>query len=73
VNPLARHGVYAEGNMANISETIPINISRNPEIVENIFIRVKCSQEEITQYKKLFKEFQYVFTWSYEEIPDIDP
>jgi hypothetical protein len=33
VNPLARHGVYAEGNMANISETIPINISRNLDVM----------------------------------------
>jgi hypothetical protein len=38
VNPLARHGVYAEGNMANIWKTISINISKNPEVVENIFI-----------------------------------
>jgi hypothetical protein len=41
VNPLARHGVYVKANMANISKTIPINISRNLEIVENVFIRVE--------------------------------
>jgi hypothetical protein len=57
VNPLAGHGVYAKGNMANISEMIPINISKNPEIVENIFIGEECSQDEITQYTTLFKEF----------------
>jgi hypothetical protein len=38
VNPLAKHGVYAKGNMANISETILINISKTPGIVENVFI-----------------------------------
>jgi hypothetical protein len=73
VNPLARHGVYAEGNMENISETIPINISKNPDIVENIFIGAECSQDEICQYMMLFKEFQDVFSWSYEEMPGIDP
>jgi hypothetical protein len=57
VNPLARHGVYAEGNMANISEMIPINISRNLDVVENVFIGAECSQDEIVQYMTLFKEF----------------
>jgi hypothetical protein len=41
VNPLAKHGVYVEGNMVNISETIPINISRTPDVVENVFIRAE--------------------------------
>jgi hypothetical protein len=34
VNPLARHGVYAEGNMVNISKMIPINISRNLDVIK---------------------------------------
>ena len=37
INPLPREGVFAEGNMANISATIPINISVKPDIVENIY------------------------------------
>jgi hypothetical protein len=73
VNPLAKHDVYAEGNMVNISETIPINISRTPDVVENVFIGEDCSQDEIRQYTTLFKEFCDVFSWSYEEIPGIDP
>jgi hypothetical protein len=73
VNPLARHGVYAEGNMVNISEIIPINISRTPDVVENVFIGAECSQDEIREYMTLFKEFRDVFAWSYEEIPGIDP
>jgi hypothetical protein len=72
-NPLAGHGVYAEGNMDNILEMISVNISKSPEVIENIFIREKCSQEEIVQYMTLFKEFQDVFSWYYEEIPDINP
>jgi hypothetical protein len=38
VNPLAKQGVYAEGNMANILETILIDISKTFGVVENVFI-----------------------------------
>ena len=38
INPLPREGVFAEGNMENISATIPINISVNPDVMENIYI-----------------------------------
>ena len=36
INPLPREGMFAEGNMENISTTIPINISVNPDVVEKI-------------------------------------
>jgi len=32
-NPLAPAHIHAEGNMSVISETIPINISRNPNVI----------------------------------------
>ena len=54
-SPFATHDVYAEGNMANISKTIPINISRTPGVTENILIGADCSPEEIATYKALFK------------------
>ena len=73
VNPLPREGMFAEGNMENISATIPINISMKPDVMENIHIGENCSPEEIAIYKALFKEFSDVFSWSYEEIPGIDP
>jgi hypothetical protein len=47
INPLATHVVYAKGNMETIAETISINISRTPSIMENVFIGVDCSPEEI--------------------------
>ena len=72
INPLPREGIFAEGNMANISATIPINISVNPDVVENIYIGANCSPEEIAIYTALFKEFRDVFAWSYEEMPSID-
>ena len=62
INPLPREGMFAEGNMANISTTIPINISVNPDVVENIYIGANCSPEEIVIYTALFKEFRNVFS-----------
>ena len=73
INPLPREGMFAEGNMANIFATIPINISLNPNVMENIHIGANYSPEEIAIYMSLFKEFRDVFSWSYEEIPGIDP
>jgi hypothetical protein len=63
INPLTAHVVYAEGNMETITETIPINISRTPGVMENVFIRDDCSLEEIQIYTDLFKEFHDVFSW----------
>jgi hypothetical protein len=52
INLLATQDIYAEGNMANITETIPINISRTPGVVENVFIGVDCSPEEIQMVRQ---------------------
>ena len=73
VNPLPREGMFAEGNMENISTAIPINISINPNVVENVHIDANYSLKEIEVYAAFFKEFHDVFSWSYEEIPGIDP
>lgn len=73
VNPLAKHGVYVEGNMANILETILIDISRTPDVMENMFINADRSPKEICTYTALFKELCDVFAWSYKEMPDIGP
>ena len=67
------HEVWLEGNMGNITQTMPIDISVKPGVVENVYIRVTCSPEEIKIYTRLFQEFQDVFAWSYEEMPNIDP
>jgi hypothetical protein len=65
--------VFAEGNLSNISPTIPIDISVKPRIVENVHIGASCSPDEIVTYTSLFKEFRDIFAWSYEEMPGIDP
>ena len=45
--PLSSPGLMADGNMENISPTIPINISRNPDRMENVYIGAECSHDEI--------------------------
>ena len=42
--PLSTHDVLAEGNMENVSKTIPINISKTPGVMENVLIGADCSQ-----------------------------
>ena len=64
LNPLAPTQVYPEGNMAVISPTIPVKISRDPNVIENVFIGAECSPKEIQIYTELFKEYReflYIF------------
>jgi hypothetical protein len=70
--PYSSHDVFSEGNISNISPTIPLDISIKPGIVENVHIRASCSLEEIGTYTSLFKEFHDIFAWSYEEMSGID-
>ena len=71
--PILVKDVFSEGNLANISVTMSIDISVKPGIVENIQLGKSCSLAEIEAYTALFKEFRDVFAWSYEEMPGIDP
>jgi hypothetical protein len=57
VVPLDTHKIYDEGNMASISPTVEIKISRTPGMIENIHIDADCFPEEIMVYTELFKEF----------------
>jgi len=59
--------------MGNITATMPLDIFVKVEIVENINIGVSCSIDEIRIYTHLSKEFRDIFSWSYEEMPYIDP
>jgi hypothetical protein len=71
--PLDMNIIYVEGNMESISPTIMINISRTPGKIENVHIGVDCLPEEILIYTELLKEFLDVFSFSYEEMPRINP
>lgn len=64
--------VDSEKNLSNIEETIAINISIKQDVVENIHVGKSCSPSELKIYCALFCEFRDVFSWSYEEMPEID-
>jgi hypothetical protein len=53
-NPIPVLDAFEEGNLANISPTIKIDISIKPGVVEEIIIGAACTPEEITAYKALF-------------------
>ena len=55
--PLGTPSKFIEGNMANLSLTIPINISQTLGKIENVYIGADCSPDEIEAYTKIFKEF----------------
>ena len=52
---------------------MPVDISVKHGVPENIFIGHNSSPKEVKTYTTLFKEFRDVFTWTYEEMPGIDP
>lgn len=64
---------FEEGNMANISPTIHINISHVPRAIKNISVGGSWSPIEITDLKHLFQEFWDIFAWSYTKIPSLEP
>ena len=72
-NPIPAPDSFKEGNMANISPTIKIDISTNSEIVEEIMLGASCSPEEVDAYTTLFQEFHDIFSWSYTKMPRLDP
>ena len=72
VVPLSSLNMYAEGNMANMSPTIPINIYHIPRNIENVYIGEDCSPDEIKDYADIFNEFRDGLDWSYEELLGIE-
>jgi hypothetical protein len=71
--PESTHDVLYEGNLSNISPTVPLDISIKLRVMENVHISASCSTDEVHTYKDLFQEFCDVFAWSYEEMLGIDP
>ena len=64
--------IDSERNFSNIEETISINISTKPNIIEKIHVAKYYSPLELDNYRALFREFRDIFAWSYEEMPRID-
>ena len=65
--------IDSEGNLCNITQKNPIDISAKPGTLEHVHVGHNYSAEESNAYRALFKEFHDIFAWSYEEIPGIDP
>lgn len=63
----------SKANMGNISKTFLIDISVKTGIMEKNQVGVDCTPKEIVSFTYPFKELHNVFSWSYKEIPDIDP
>jgi hypothetical protein len=59
--PESPHDVLYEGNLSNISPTIPLDISIKPGIIENVHIEASCPIDEVVTYKVIFQEFCDVF------------
>jgi hypothetical protein len=66
------HNILCEGNLSNISPTIPLDISIKPGVMENVHIGASCSIDEVLTYKSLFQELCDIFSWIYEEMLVID-
>ena len=63
----------SKGNLCNITQTNPIDISAKPGTLDHVHVVQNFSAEEFEAYTTLFKEFRDVFSWSYEEMPGTDP
>ena len=72
-SPILLQDTNSEGNLCNITQTNPIDISTKLGTIEHIRVGKNCSTDESEAYKALFKESRDIFSWSYEEMLRIDP
>ena len=61
-NPILLQDTDSKGNLCNINQTNPIDISAIPGTLEHVHVGKNCSAEEFEAYKALFKEFQDLFS-----------
>ena len=54
-SPNLTRGVESEGNLCNITKTMPVDISVKPGILENIYIGQNSSPSEVQSYIASFK------------------
>ena len=72
-SPILLQDTDSEGNLCNITQTNPIDISAKLDVIEHVHVGQNYSTDESEAYKALFKEFHDIFAWSYEEMSGIDP
>ena len=59
--PLSSPSHFSKGNMANLSPTIPINISHDIGKLENVYIGADCSLDGIKEYTKISRNLVIFF------------
>ena len=55
--PILLQDTDSEGNLCNITQMNPIDISANPDTLEHVHVGKIFSAEESEAYRALFKEF----------------
>jgi hypothetical protein len=60
-NPISTPDAFEEGNMANISPTIKLDISIKNGVVDEITSGTACTPQEIIAYKAIFQEYWDIF------------
>jgi hypothetical protein len=55
-----------------VGETISLKIG-TPNSPNNVKIGAQCTDEEKLKFTELLREFQDVFSWSYEDLRVFDP
>ena len=63
---------FEEGVQATVDELKEINIG-SAEDFKPICVNANLSPEEEIAYIELLKEYKDVFTWTYKEMPGLDP
>jgi hypothetical protein len=53
--PESTYDVIYEGNLSNVSPTVPLDISIKPGVVENFHIGATYSNDEVVTYKAIFQ------------------
>ena len=64
--PILLQNTESEGNLCNITQTNPIDISAKPSTLEHVHVGHNYSAEESEAYRALFKEFRDLFSRSYK-------
>ena len=56
-SPILLQDTDSEGNLCNITQMNPIDISAKPDVIEHVHVWKNCSANESEAFKALFKEF----------------
>ena len=73
INPILAPNSFEEGNMANISPTIKINIFDKLGVEENITLGEQCTPEEIEAYNKLSRNFMMFLSGPIQRCSNLIP